>query len=177
MKLTFDIEWKAKGEEYSLPTSPDDIICISYKPFGEKPFTQVHPKKQEVLDVLKESEVLIGHNIIGADLPALLLAYGIGYSLTPDLFDGHACGYIDTLVLSRYSYPDRHLPAGMPSRHGGKSVGPHSLAAWAFRVGMYKPEIEDWTGLPIGRYTERCEEDCCITEATYLKLMEELRGN
>ena len=175
MKATLDIEWDTKGGEYALPTSPDQVHCISIKPFGEDPFTLIQPYVAQVRHELKQLEVIIGHNILGADFPALMSAYGISFTLVPDTIDGNPSGFIDTLVLSRYSNPDRMLPAGMPTKHGGRAIGPHSLAAWAWRVGMYKPEIEDWRDLPMERYVERCEEDTRITEATYRAIMQEIR--
>lgn len=170
VKATIDMEWRVDGE-YSLPMCPDDVHCISIKPFGQEPYTLIQPMVAEVRHELKQLEIIIGHNILGADFPALLQAYGISFTVLPDSVDGKPCGFLDTLVLSRCSNPDRQLPSGFPPRLGGT----HSLKAWSFRLGMYKPEIEDWTSLEPEQYAHRCEEDTRITEATYRAIMEELR--
>ena len=55
----------------------------------------------------------------------------------------------------------------------GKSVGQHGLKAFGVRLGILKPEVEDWVNQPIEVYLHRCEEDVKINEATYEALLEE----
>lgn len=168
-KACCDCEWASHGE-YSLPTSPADIHCVSFKPFGRDPFTLVHPTKDQLMEVISQLEILIMHNGLCADLPAWMMAYGLEFTCLPDTIGGHPLGFIDTLCLSRASNPDRQLPAG----YRGKG-GAHSLDAWGFRVGRWKPEIKDWKNLSIDEYVHRCEEDVHITELTYQEIIKELR--
>ena len=80
---------------------------------------------------LQKAEVLIGHNIIGYDIPLLKEQF-------PD-FDPQG-QLMDTLVLSRLFYPhiaDRDFerrPLGMPQRLYGR----HSLEAWGYRLKCFK---------------------------------------
>lgn len=90
---------------------------------------------------------LIGHNIIGFDLPCLKrLVSGFEY-------DDRHC--IDTVVISRlvhYSIP-----------------GGHSLDAWGNRLGIKKHVIIDWSESNIENIVARCKEDVRINEALYFK--------
>ena len=84
--------------------------------------------------MLEQADVLIGHNIIGYDVPLLKEQF-------PD-FDPQG-ELIDTLVLSRLFYPniaDRDFerrPSGMPQRLYGR----HSLEAWGYRLKCFKGDF------------------------------------
>ena len=69
---------------------------------------------------IKDAEV-IGHNIIGYDIPVLERLLGTDFS---------SCKVTDTVVLSRLTDP---------SREGG-----HSLDNWGQRLGFPKGEHHDW---------------------------------
>ncbi|OUV27050.1 MAG: hypothetical protein CBC48_14690 [bacterium TMED88] len=87
----------------------------------------------EGIDALRRADVLIGHNIIGYDIPLIKEAYDFDYK-------GQV---IDTLVLSRLFYPhivDRdnvRRPLGMPQ----KLYGRHSLEAWGYRLKCFKGDF------------------------------------
>ena len=114
-----------------------------------------------MLDYLSSFDVLIAHNGIGYDWPLLKKLYGWE-------FKGKK---VDTVIMSRLLNPKRLVPFNAPD----KKMGPHSLAAWGYRVGRGKPDHEDWDN-----YSEemlhRCTEDVEITELTYNALMEEAKG-
>lgn len=99
---------------------------------------------------------LIGHNIIGFDLPVLQKLWGVNYCIEPDIFNDSKVKIIDTLVWSRYLYPDR--PGG------------HSLEAWGERLGHLKLEHKNFT-----TYTpemlEYCKNDVLLTEKVYNHLL------
>ena len=82
-----------------------------------------------------------------------------------------SCKVVDTLVLSRYCYPDRQLRPGYKGK--GKA---HSLEHWGYVLGRWKPEIENWTSLPLEVYTHRCTEDVEINHLTYDALIKEMKG-
>jgi len=93
-----------------------------------------HRPEQAVIQGVKQLEtadVLIGHNIIGYDIPLLKERF-------PEFKPSGQC--IDTLVLSRLFYPhiaDRDYerrPLGMPQRLYGR----HSLEAWGYRLKCFK---------------------------------------
>jgi len=78
---------------------------------------------EDGLNLLNEAEMLIGHNILGFDIPILEKLY----DWTPNA----SIKIIDTLVLSRLFNP---------TREGG-----HSLERWGIKLGMHKLEFSDFT--------------------------------
>lgn len=84
-----------------------------------------------------EAEVLVGHNIVRFDIPAVEKVLGI--KVTARL--------VDTLGLAWYLDHER-------ARHGLKFYGED--------YGIQKPEIEDWKGLTPEDYAHRCDEDVRI---------------
>ncbi|WP_196489217.1 DNA polymerase [Burkholderia territorii] len=104
-------------------------------------------------------DVLIGHNIIDYDLPALKKVLGYVYK-------GKV---VDTLIMSRMLNPKRFLPPHAEN----KRAGPHSLYAWGVRCGVDKPEYDAWNEGFTEEMLHRCAEDVRINVRTYHKLMEE----
>lgn len=116
---------------------------------------------KQLLEYLDSFDVLIAHNGIGYDFPLLKKLYRWE-------FKGKK---VDTLIMSRLLNPKRIVPYNALDN----KIGPHSLAAWGYRVGRGKPEHEDWEN-----YSEamlhRCAEDVEILELTYKALLEEAKG-
>ena len=99
------------------------------------------PPITEALHWLSSADVIVGHNIIGYDIPVLRKVYS--------WFD--PCrNVIDTLTLSRHFHPNmmdidkrRNVPR-MPLQLYGR----HSLEAYGYRLGEYKGEFgktTDWS--------------------------------
>lgn len=78
---------------------------------------------------------LIGHNIIGYDIPVIQKMY--------PWFEVPLANVVDTLVMSRLFFSDlmsrdgAHIKAG---RLASKLVGSHKLEAWGYRLGLQKGE-------------------------------------
>jgi DNA polymerase I-like protein with 3'-5' exonuclease and polymerase domains len=105
--------------------------------------------------------MLIGHNIMAFDLPALR-----------KLINFHAIKPVyDTLVLSRLKHPDLRnddfgtLNSGFPK----DLVGSHSLKAWGHRLGIFKGESPDFTEFN-EEMLEYCKQDVRVTVALYRHL-------
>jgi len=107
---------------------------------------------------MDKCEVLIGHNIIDYDFPALEKCLGYTYK-------GKV---VDTLLMSRLLNPKRVLPPHALNR----GAGPHSLYAWGVRVGIDKPEHDDWSAYS-DAMLHRCSEDVSINVDVYHALMKE----
>ena len=123
---------------------------------------------------LIDGEVVIGHNIINFDIPALEwwceLSDYIDLSIiwpTPHMV-------IDTLVLSRLLNPDRERPEGLPQK-----IGPHSLQAWGYRVGIYKGDYGKQEQA-FDEYNEEmldyCVQDVEVTQQVYKHLLKEMEN-
>jgi DNA polymerase I-like protein with 3'-5' exonuclease and polymerase domains len=105
------------------------------------------------LAFLTTADKLIGHNIIGYDLPAIKKIHNI------DLTEGRAI--VDTLVLSRLFNP---------TREGG-----HSLESWGYRIGLHKIDHTEFS-----EYTpdmlNYCRNDAVLNAKMFNDLKTESRG-
>mgnify|MGYP002863532904 FL=1 len=115
---------------------------------------------------LQNANVLIGHNIIGYDLPLIKEQF-------PDFhYDGEL---LDTLVLSRVLYPniiDRDYqlrPKNMPQ----KLYGRHSLEAWGYRLKCFKGDYGKHEGA-WDTYSPEMLDYCIGDTQVTLKLYERL---
>jgi hypothetical protein len=169
-RLVFDIE--ANG----LLDTVTSIHCISFKYVGTEDkctLSEDGLDKDNILAMFYDATTIIGHNIIGYDLPLLNQMYGI------DLIKilGREA-VVDTLIMSQVLNPDRELPRGCPTTirnpvtNKSKAIGPHGLEAWGYRVGYKKVEIHDWREFT-PEMIERCEMDVTINEKVYKALLKE----
>lgn len=113
---------------------------------------------QEMLSFMDTLDVCVFHNGTGYDYPLLRKLYGFDFKGVR----------IDTLLMSRLQRPDRQLPFNCKNR----AAGPHSIEAWAYRVGRRKPEHNDWTQFSEEMLT-RCREDTFILLDVYRELKKE----
>jgi hypothetical protein len=83
--------------------------------------------------MLNEADLLVGHNILGFDIPVLEMLY-------PEVCDFKAM-IRDTMVLSRVFYADekeRDFRRWNRGELDGKQIGRHGLEAWGQRFGEKK---------------------------------------
>lgn len=139
MNLVFDIETDG--------LDPRRIFCIST--------IDVDTQEQKNFDVsnvcnglayLMQADKLIGHNIIGFDIPAIKKLYRV------DLSDKKI---VDTLVLSRLFNPVR---------------ASHSLEAWGYKLGFQKIDFDKYD-----EYSEEMMEYCANDVQLNLKVYEALK--
>ena len=117
MKLVFDIE-----TDGLKATKIWCIVAIDIK--TDKVYSFNPDEIEEGIKLLQTADTLIGHNIIGFDIPVINRLKGV------NLFENS--NIIDTLVLSRLFNP---------SRDGG-----HSLERWGFELQFHKDkQPEDFT--------------------------------
>ena len=116
--------------------------------------------------VIREARELVGHNIIGFDLPVLA---SVGVVPSPD------CILTDTLVASRVVWSDIRNDdfkrAGFPK----EMAGSHSLKAWGTRLGVHKDEYgesADWSRWDPQMQTY-CEQDTAVTRLLYQAIVRE----
>lgn len=139
------------------------IWCFVFRSLDGKEVNAFGPTElKDAVKYLESCDVIIGHNMLSYDLPAIKKILGFEYKGT----------VVDTLIMSRMLNPKRMLPPDAKNRR----AGPHGLYAWGVRVGVDKPEIEEW-----GEWNEdimhRCKEDTSINVKTYHLLMEESKAN
>jgi DNA polymerase-1 len=140
MKLIFDIE--------TDNLDATKIWCIVAKELNGKSYRFTPDEIEDGIKLLQDADTLIGHNIIGFDLPVLGNLYNFKYKGK----------IIDTLVMSRLYNPVRE--------------NGHSLKTWGYRLGIPKqeqPEFESYTPAMLNY----CEQDVILNEAVYKYLLDE----
>jgi len=161
--LTIDIE--TDGLLESMTT----IHCAVAKDYKTGETHTFGPTEIVKFLELIDGQVVIGHNIINFDLPALHRWCDLTGNL---LMFPLVKMEIDTLVLSRLLNPDRERPEGLPQK-----VGPHSLQAWGYRVGIYKGDYGKQEAA-FDEYNEAmlsyCVQDVEVTEQVYKHLLKEM---
>lgn len=103
--------------------------------------------------------IYIGHNSLSFDVPVLNRLWGSTI---------HPSQCVDTLVLSQLYNPRLARPEG----YAGRS-GPHSLAAWGWRLGDHKIHFEDWSELT-DEMIEYCQQDVSVTLKVYRALSDRM---
>jgi len=162
MRLLFDIETNG------LPRQGlDHIHCVVAKDIDSGEVFRFNDTGSansvtNGITLLQEADVLIGHNIVGFDIPVIQQIYPF-FQTKATLFD--------TLILSRMFYPDilsrdfRKKPIGMPP----KLFGRHSLEAWGYRLGDYKGEFgktTDWADWS-QEMEDYCEQDVHVCDSLF----------
>lgn len=157
MRLVFDIETNGLYDQASTL----HVCCTQDIDTGEE-WHSTNP--DEILSHLSKATHLIGHNIIDYDLPVLEKLFNWKPNDQTQI--------TDTLILSRLSNPDRSCHP--KQLRDGYKAGPHSLGAWGYRIGVGKPDHEDWSA-----YSEamlhRCQADVRINARIYDILREETK--
>ena len=119
----------------------------------------------EALEHLSRADMLIGHNIQGFDLPALLKLHD--WAPPPE------CRVIDTLIAGRLILPnldrlDGEVVQRTKDKAFGKVFGKHTLQAWGVRLGLMKvgTELENWAEWT-PEIQARCVRDVGINKKYY----------
>ena len=165
---------------YTLDIETDGLLdqmttihCAVAKDYKTGEVLQFRPG--EIMDFadLIQGNVVIGHNLISFDLPAIdkwckdnSQLYGYEEFPKPKM-------EIDTLVMSRLLNPDRERPEALPQK-----VGPHSLKAWGYRLGFYKGEYGEQEDAWVDFNEDMlayCVQDVELTEQVYKALMKEMQ--
>jgi len=112
--------------------------------------------------LLSQAERLVGHNVIDFDIPALKKLYGF----SPPLVN-----VLDTLVLSRCTFPDLRNDDWSRNDFDKELVGSHSLKAWGHRMGSATKLTYGEDDEAFEVYDEEmrkyCERDVVVTQLLY----------
>lgn len=144
MRLVFDLE--ADGLEDATK-----IWCGAFLDIDTGK-TFVTRDLSKIVAAIKNNELLVGHNIMGYDIPLV-------EQLSGERFDTSAERVADTYEMSMMLNPNRQ----------------HSVEDWAARLGMEgKVKIDDWKNGPIELYEERAVQDVRIEYRIFLELLNEM---
>tara|TARA_R110002096_G_scaffold426638_2_gene636689 strand:- start:257 stop:1990 length:1734 start_codon:yes stop_codon:yes gene_type:complete len=145
MQLVFDIETDG--------LDPSVIWCLVAQDEHGKFHHFYEDTLQEGIKFLQKADRLIGHNILGYDIPVIKKLTGI------DLYQ--ADKIIDTLVLSRLLNP---------TREGG-----HSIGKWGPKLGLPKKDSPEWSTFT-KEMLSYCERDVDINYKLFNYLKKESLG-
>ena len=145
MDLVFDIE--------TDDLKATKIHCLVAQDIDTNQLYKFPPNRlEEGYELLTKANRLIGHNIIGFDIPMVEKFGGVDLSNKP---------VVDTLVMSRLFNPVRE--------------GGHSLETWGYRIGFKKIEFDDYKNYSNEMLTY-CTRDVQLNAVLFHKLREEGRG-
>ena len=160
MRLAFDIETNGLLDQLDL------VHCIVAKDIETGEVFSFNPTNiPHALELLSSAEELVGHNILGFDLPALRKVY-------PDWqYKGRVT---DTLIASRLIHADltgedftkNWLPEDLPKR----LFGSHSLKAWGMRLTHFKDDYDGGWEAWSQEMQDYCEQDVEVTYSLYKHL-------
>jgi len=142
-KIVFDIE--ADG------LNPTQVWCVCAKHIGDNE-VYTFTDKDIFNEFLSNVSQVVGHNIIGYDIPVLERLWGSDFSNIK---------VVDTLVMSRLSEPSK--------------LGGHSLKKWGEYLKFPKDTYDDWSRLT-PEMVEYCKQDVRVTQAVYNMVLKDLNG-
>ena len=160
--LFFDIETN-KINDWATLSDVHTCHCLSiYDPMLPKMLTFHGESIERGLLMLSQAERLVGHNVIDFDIPALKKLYGF----SPPLVN-----VLDTLVLSRCTFPDLRNDDWSRNDFDKELVGSHSLKAWGHRMGsatkLTYGEDDDAFEVYDEEMRKYCERDVIVTQLLY----------
>ena len=158
MRLIFDIEANS--------LTPDIVHCIVARDVDTDEEYVFRPDQLEAgLELLAQADCLIGHNIMGYDLPALRNIFGFDYK-----------GEVrDTLVMCRLIWSDvknKDFTLYHAGKLPPKMIGSHSLKAWGYRLGELKGEFGEQEDFDVftEQMLEYCRQDVKVNKRLFSKI-------
>lgn len=164
--LFFDIETNAI-EDWSNLSDLKTVHCLSiYDPTTPKMITYHGAGIKNGLMELAKAERIVGHNVIGFDLPALSKMYNFHPPLVKVL---------DTMVMAKCIVPDVRNDDFLRNNFDKSLVGSHSLKAWGLRLNKLTKLTYGEEDGAFDSYNEEmrkyCERDTIVTQILFDYLM------
>ena len=166
--LFFDIETNAI-EDWSNLSDLHTVHCLSiYDPTTPKMITYHGAGIQNGLQELAKADRIVGHNVIGFDLPALSKMY----SFHPPLIR-----VLDTMVMAKCIVADVRNDDFLRNNFDKSLIGSHSLKAWGLRLNkLTKLSYGEEDGA-FDSYNDEmrkyCERDTIVTQILFDYLMQQ----
>jgi DNA polymerase-1 len=161
----YDQVTKVHSLVYAPPENPSDVRSI----WHSSPTTV-----QQGLDELSEADAIVGHNVVGYDVPVLDKLFPLW---RPS--GGNGPLVLDTMLLSQLLWPSEHLrdrdfKLVADGKFPAHLIGRYSLEAWGYRLGEYKGDFkgpwDTWTQ----EMQDYCVQDVQVTVKLWNKCLERL---
>ena len=161
-RIVFDIEGNGLteivlGKKGKIIPEGDTVHCMVLLDLDSDKVVALGPDEIERgVEMLRDADLLVGHNITMYDIPMLERLYGKIHTNT-----------IDTLIISKLMYPDRN-------QH---PFGGNSLEAWGIHLGIHKNGYEGGWEAFSEDMLDYCIQDTKVNKATYLSQLEFIMSN
>lgn len=111
----------------------------------------------EGLNLLKKATLIVGHSVMGFDLPAIEKVFG--YKYKGEVLDTLLCSRLIWSNMTEVDYAKKNLPP--------KLIGKHSIESWGYRLSLRKGDFQEHNTFDIWTkdMQDYCERD---VEVTYL---------
>lgn len=157
MKLVFDIEGNAllevtqpKQKSKPLQKEATKVWCVCCLDIDTNETYNFKPNEiDSAVRLLRQADLLIGHNIIEYDIPLLERLHG---PIETEVFD--------TLIVSRLKYPDIQ----------NHPFGGNSLDSWGYHLGNEKIEYKDGFDSFNQNMFKYCKQDVQVNALVYKEL-------
>lgn len=146
----------------------DVVSCHGSKPEGR------FGSLEHGLHLLAEADVIVGHNVIAFDIPAIQKVYPWWKPK----------GVVrDTIILTRLLWPKEQITdidhgrrKKNPLCHPTKLIGSYALAAWGYRLGEYKGDYTGGWDSWSQEMQTYCEQDVEVTAKLWQTCADKLAG-
>lgn len=172
-----EFPYKLRDDAKLWVVSVTDMSTMKTKSLVKEEIT-----KESLDNLIKDFTTIVAHNGIKFDFISLklfnVLDYSIGWLGEKDTINGREVRILDSLIMSRFSNPDR--------------IGGHSLDSWGQRVGVHKTDYRGEliklgvieSSLPKGEefkffhplMVDYCEQDTITNAYAYREILKEYKG-
>ena len=142
------------------------IHCIVCKDINTNKVYSYNPNNiNDALELLNKSSIIIGHNLIGFDVPVLEKV--LNYKYKGKIFDTLLMSRLIWTNLLDHDFKCKELPA--------KLYGRHSLEAWGYRLGLRKGDYQEHSDFSEFNQDmlEYCKRDVEVTSLLFSKIKKE----
>ena len=141
----------------------DKIHCMVFRDVDTQKVYSYNPDQiNEGLNLLKKATLIIGHSVMGFDLPAIEKV--TGYKYEGAILDTLLCSRLIWSNMVEVDYIKKDLPP--------KLIGKHSIESWGYRLGLRKGDFAQTATFDVWTQDmqDYCERDVEVTYLLYKQI-------
>lgn len=127
----------------------DPVRGTSYR------FSSQQKNIEQGIELLKNASLIIGHNIIDFDIPAIQKLYP-SFEPSGKVFDTIVCSRLIWADMKEKDFARVISDPSFPK----KLIGSHSLKAWGYRVGVLKGDYKESEKADFSKWSQEMEDYC-----------------